>query len=278
MAPTLFPLAVELCITLLFCGVLFFLRKSLTPRSLAFWLLLWVGRGAASLLALQHLSGAQRFVLLIYAPLQIAFALALVAMAVRLENQKRELRVLNDELARLRRLSTDQLDIDPLTGLLNRSALARRLEEEERFTGLVVVCDMDDFKPLNDQYGHLVGDEILHGVGKLIRASIREQDLAFRWGGDEFVIFFRNEDVHLVEDRMHHLEQRLLSFHIRNHGVIPVRFSWGMAATSGRALRESLAEADGSMYAYKRNRRLAAGEPQPEAPPLSNPSAARQTL
>jgi len=78
-----------------------------------------------------------------------------------------------------------ELDIDRLTGLLNQAALARRMESGEPFTGVVAVCDMDNFKSINDQYGHLVGDEILRNIGHLLRSSVRQQDEAFRWGGDE---------------------------------------------------------------------------------------------
>ncbi len=257
MSPELIPLLVEVSTSVLFCGVLIYLRKSLTPRGIAFWVALWILRGGGSLFALRYVGGTERFGLAIYAPLQIAFSIALVIIAVRLESQKEQLRSLNDELARLRSESVAQADLDPLTTLRNRSALSRWMDEQSDFPGLVVVCDMDDFKLLNDRYGHLVGDEILHGVGKLISRSIRAEDLAFRWGGDEFVIFFRTEETELVEARLRGIEEHLLRFHIRQHGTIPVHFSWGITAAGGRPLRESLAEADRLMYELKRSRRSA---------------------
>jgi diguanylate cyclase (GGDEF)-like protein len=133
--------------------------------------------------------------------------------------------------------------------------MARWMEQEQDFRGLVAVCDLDDFKVLNDQYGHLVGDEILHGVGKLVQTSIRDQDRAFRWGGDEIVIFFRNLDPEPAEARMHSLEERLQRFQIRSHGPVTIRFSWGIASASGRALQESLEEADRLMYESKRTKK-----------------------
>jgi len=123
-----------------------------------------------------------------------------------------------------------------------------------------VVSDMDDFKQINDGYGHLVGDEILHGVGKLIRSSIRDEDMAFRWGGDEFVIFFHTSETKLVESRMRKIEGHLASFRIRQHGSLPVHFSWGVTTTVGRPLRESVEEADRLMYEAKRT---GAAEPPP---------------
>lgn len=255
MSPWFLAVAVECFITLLFCAVLFYLRRSLTRKNLIFWLSLWVARGAGSLFTLRYLSASDRFPVILYAPLQIAFALALVVIAVRLENQKELLRALNEEVVRLRKLSVGQLDHDPLTGLMNRSALSRWMDEEHGFEGLVVVCDMDDFKVLNDLFGHLVGDEILHGVGHLIGGSIRDEDFAFRWGGDEFVIFFHTDDRQLVQSRMEGIEERLKTFHIRHHGQTAIRFSWGIASTAGRPLRDGLADADRLMYEAKRARR-----------------------
>ena len=103
MFPGPLPLAVEFATTLLFIGVLVYLRKSLTLRAAAFWTVLWVLRGAASLFAMQFVATTERQVLLLFTPLQIAFAMVLVVIAVRLENQKEQLRALKDELGRLRK-------------------------------------------------------------------------------------------------------------------------------------------------------------------------------
>jgi len=255
MSTGLVPIVVEVVTTVLFCGVLLYLRKSMTRKTVALWVVLWVARGVVSLGAMRFVNGADRLVFLLYAPLQIAFAMALVIIAVRLESQKQQLRALNEELSRLRKDAEGQLDLDPLTGLKNRSALAHWMEEQATFDGLVVVSDMDDFKSINDKYGHLVGDEILHGVGKLVRASIRDTDLAFRWGGDEFVIFFHTREAKLVDSRMRKIEEHLASSRIRQHGSLPVHFSWGVTTTAGRPLRESVEEADRLMYESKRTHR-----------------------
>ena len=255
MSTGLIPIVVEILTTLAFCGVLIYLRKKMTRRTVALWVALWVARGAISLVAMRFLAGADRLVFLAYAPLQVAIAMALVIIAVRLESQKQQLRSLNDELARLRKDAEGQMDLDPLTGLKNRSALAHWMDEQSVFEGLVVVSDMDDFKSINDKYGHLVGDEILHGVGKLIRSSIRETDLAFRWGGDAFVIFFHTRETKLVDSRMRKIEEHLANFRIREHGALPVHFSWGVTSTAGRPLRECVEEADRLMYEAKRTHR-----------------------
>jgi diguanylate cyclase (GGDEF)-like protein len=112
---------------------------------------------------------------------------------------------------------------------------------------------MDNFKSINDQYGHLVGDEILRNIGHLLRSSIRQEDEAFRWGGDEFVILFKNQNLPVVEKRMLDIRQRLKDFRVRGYGALPISFSWGTAEAAG-PLRAIVDAADHEMYSYKRSR------------------------
>ena len=137
---------------------------------------------------------------------------------------------------------------------MNQAALARRVEEAGDFEGVVAVCDMDNFKDVNDRYGHLVGDEILRNIGNLLQASIRHEDEAFRWGGDEFVILFHNQRGDVARKRMAEIELRLRDFRVRGFGMLPISFSWGTAEAWGRTLRDALDEADRNMYAFKRSR------------------------
>ena len=83
---------------------------------------------------------------------------------------------------------------DHLTGLLDRTSFLEKLKftlsktlQEHHLTAIIFV-DLDDFKVINDQYGHSAGDEVISIIGRRITASIRAQDLACRWGGDEFVL------------------------------------------------------------------------------------------
>ncbi len=181
-------------------------------------------------------------------------ALAFSAMAMWSEGQIDRIREISAELDHSRRETRQARDLDGLTGLLNRSALDRRLELPDPFPGVVAVCDMDNFSDINDRYGHLMGDEILRNIGKLLQASIRHEDEAYRWGGDEFAILFRNQQTEVARKRMTDIESRLREFRVRGSGVLPISFSWGIADGYSRPLRESLNEADHNMYARKRVR------------------------
>jgi diguanylate cyclase (GGDEF)-like protein len=180
--------------------------------------------------------------------------LAFAAMGMWSESQIERVRELGLELDKLRRDATQSRDLDRLTGLLNQAALAQRIESPMLLDGVVVVCDMDNFKEVNDCYGHLVGDEILRHIGNLLKASIRKEDEAYRWGGDEFVILFHNQCADVAQKRMEELDLRLRDFRVRGLGVLPIGFSWGTAELAERTLRDALDEADHNMYARKRLR------------------------
>lgn len=189
--------------------------------------------------------------------------LAFAAMAMWSESQIDRIRDLTSELDHLRKETTHRLDLDRLTGLFNQAALNRRVESGAEFAGVVAVCDMDNFKDINDRYGHLVGDEILRNIGHLLQGSIRHDDEAYRWGGDEFVVLFLGQRAEVARKRMTEIENRLRDFRVRGYGVLPISFSWGAAEAYGRPLRDALDEADRDMYKLKRKRSAAAGRDNP---------------
>jgi diguanylate cyclase (GGDEF)-like protein len=99
-----------------------------------------------------------------------------------------------DALERLIGKLRAQATRDVLTGLYNRRMLDQCLNElvsrctQDRTPLCLLMIDIDDFKLLNDTLGHAAGDTLLRAIGQLIRSSIRQQDLAFRCGGDEFLV------------------------------------------------------------------------------------------
>ena len=98
-----------------------------------------------------------------------------------------------DQNARIQHLETLTMT-DEMTALLNRRGfndqLRRALASSKRYgdLGVLVVCDLDDFKAINDAYGHAVGDEVLRHTAKVLNANVRQTDIVARLGGDEFAV------------------------------------------------------------------------------------------
>jgi diguanylate cyclase (GGDEF)-like protein/PAS domain S-box-containing protein len=122
------------------------------------------------------------------------------ARAARLADRERLVKTLGEQLAlalaniRLRATLRDQSSRDSLTGLFNRRYMEETLDREIRRAtregyGLgVLLADLDNFKQLNDAFGHAAGDEVLRRIGRFLGAAIRGEDVACRFGGEEFVI------------------------------------------------------------------------------------------
>lgn len=99
-----------------------------------------------------------------------------------------------------------QKDIDELTGLKNKAALTRKINEffadDNNNKGLLFVLDVDYFKSINDKYGHDVGDVVLQKLGKYLKEKFPNDEIVGRFGGDEFIIFLRNVDDLKQADRI----------------------------------------------------------------------------
>jgi diguanylate cyclase (GGDEF)-like protein len=122
-------------------------------------------------------------------------ALALLAWWAHRRSIAREVRysqMLEAEVRR-RTLELEQASLtDALTGLGNRRSLTRAmpglLNEAQRGRVALLIVDLDNLKPINDEFGHEGGDRVLVAVGALLRETLRAEDRVARWGGDEFVV------------------------------------------------------------------------------------------
>src|SRR5688500_7097401 len=117
-----------------------------------------------------------------------------------LEDAQRKLRQQQDMLQDANSKLSELAALDGLTQLRNRRAFEERLEDETRRWRRhgnevsLVLLDIDHFKSYNDTYGHPKGDEVLRGVGRLLRRSLRATDFAARYGGEEFAVILPNTD------------------------------------------------------------------------------------
>jgi diguanylate cyclase (GGDEF)-like protein/PAS domain S-box-containing protein len=153
---------------------------------------------------------------------------------------------------------------DPLTGIANRRfveiSLAARLEELKRygFPFAILCTDVDNFKQINDTYGHAVGDRVLKMISATLAHSLRASDIIGRCGGEEFVTVLVNtqpDDLFVLSDRLRRLvEKSLLT--IDNGETIGVTVSIGATVAGMGDTTDSLVErADKLMYESKRRGR-----------------------
>ncbi|HEX2510673.1 MAG TPA: GGDEF domain-containing protein [Microvirga sp.] len=152
---------------------------------------------------------------------------------------------------------------DPLTGLLNRRGffrdLARAVAYRARYGTPIalLVVDLDDFKPINDQYGHEAGDKALVHVATLIRNNVRASDSVGRLGGDEFAVILWQVEEGNARMKAASLEGMIEASPV-NLGALKMRLGASIGATmvDGKDTAEdALTRADHGMYARKAERR-----------------------
>jgi len=170
------------------------------------------------------------------------------------------------ENARLYGEARAQADHDPLTGFFNHRSLHERFGQEavrarrsHRPLGLLML-DLDDFKLVNDTFGHLLGDEVLRWTADLIRRTLRASDIPARYGGDEFAILLPDADATEAERTAERLIDAFASTTFCHDGRlnVPIGISVGVATfpVDGRTAAELIAVADAALYRMKRSRRV----------------------
>jgi diguanylate cyclase (GGDEF)-like protein/PAS domain S-box-containing protein len=173
-----------------------------------------------------------------------------VAQKGELERYHRELEDANDQLRRL-------AVTDELTGLRNRRAFEERLVMEFSMARrrkrelAVLLIDVDNFKTINDRWGHAAGDDVLRRLGNILRTTVRLPDLPARYGGEEFIVLLPESGEESAMGLARRVMQRVAAEEWAND---PVTISMGMAA-----MNESLQNgyqlvelADEALYAAKR--------------------------
>jgi diguanylate cyclase (GGDEF)-like protein len=160
----------------------------------------------------------------------------------------------------LRRLATR----DDLTGLYNRRFFERELAQQLRLLGrqsgpaALLFLDLDEFKTVNDTFGHQTGDELLKHVAGALRGRLRETDVIARLGGDEFAVLLPLTDADhagaVVDALQREFAQRPANI---DGNAIPVRASIGVAALEADLdVDAALRRADQAMYRVKRSRTI----------------------
>ena len=147
---------------------------------------------------------------------------------------------------------SSKLNMDSLTGIYRKNYLndlgKKILQNKEKFA--LVVLDLDDFKKVNDTYGHQVGDSVLKEFVNLVKKQIRKEDIFARWGGEEFLLLMRNATPQDVQHRIDYIREQVdgYMFDIVKH----ITCSFGIACTKDDDDMDSLLyRADKALYEAK---------------------------
>ena len=154
---------------------------------------------------------------------------------------------------------------DALTGILNRGAFMQRAHEEfsycKRNNALlsVVMCDVDYFKAINDNYGHPAGDQILKELSDILAEDVRKEDLLARYGGEEFILLLRETPADAAVGWAERIRQTVMGHAFVYQGqLIPTTISIGLCSrriTAIDSLSTIIQVADDALYRAKQNGR-----------------------
>lgn len=144
---------------------------------------------------------------------------------------------------------------DPLTGLRNRFGFVKEIERIHGTQYCVIMADIDNFKQVNDTYGHATGDIVLSKIGKVLLNSVRKEDIVCRWGGEEFVIIVRS-DLDAACAAVERIRRRLSTVAVENgeHAPFGVTMTFGIAdCMEAGSFEELIAIADKNLLRGKRS-------------------------
>lgn len=171
-----------------------------------------------------------------------------------------ERRSMREKLEEQNRKLERMLQIDPLTGLFSRRHILSHLDDEiarhNRYGNelALIMLDIDDFKHINDDYGHQAGDEALKAAAEYIKNNIREVDKAARYGGDEFIILLPNSDLGAAEEVCRKLSEKTVTLETEDGLKIELSLSIGAADARGITTSTKLIDAaDTAMLSAKRS-------------------------
>jgi two-component system, cell cycle response regulator len=168
---------------------------------------------------------------------------------------------LEDRLVEARENMRFQATHDPLTSLWNRGVIEELLSREihrsrrEKTCTVVMLCDVDHFKQVNDAYGHNIGDDVLRELTKRLQRSVRSYDMVGRFGGEEFLVILNRCDGNSAATRAEHIRAAVAKrpFQTRSNSLA-ITISIGLALSTDfehQSLDEILASVDAALYAAK---------------------------
>ena len=154
---------------------------------------------------------------------------------------------------------TELANTDTLTRIPNRNATnnfiekeyARVLRKGGRFS--ILLIELDNFKQHNDKYGHAIGDQVLITTAKILASAVRKQDIAGRWGGEEFLMILPDTSIKEAENLAERLRKSIKMRTFKNaHPSLQLTISVGVASSDDReSIDDILKKADDALYVAK---------------------------
>ncbi|MCG9727627.1 GGDEF domain-containing protein [Vibrio brasiliensis] len=165
-------------------------------------------------------------------------------------------RKLDEQLALNIRLR-EQAMTDPLTSLLNRRGFHNLFDNQQTNVtshqgACFIICDIDNFKTINDNYGHDIGDETLIRLSKILKSNIDQPNFVVRWGGEEFIIVLFSHSIHQASVIANHLKNSISSTYFNQAGSVSASF--GISQLKPNEAKEyAISRADKALYIAKKN-------------------------
>jgi diguanylate cyclase (GGDEF)-like protein len=180
----------------------------------------------------------------------------------KVRERTKELEYKNRSLFKLSKKLDQMARTDFLTGLSNRRAMIRKIQEEKvrykraKKPFVLILIDIDDFKNVNDTYGHDVGDEVLKRFSFLFEASVREQDFVSRWGGEEFLILLPDTDIKGGEILSEKIRKRIADIKIqigdKTYYSLTITLGISVCNNTNKTMEQLLKEVDLALYKGKK--------------------------
>ncbi len=152
---------------------------------------------------------------------------------------------------------TTEANIDFLTGLWNRRYIESQFDLADFDDAFLIIADIDHFKLINDQYGHLCGDYILKEISLLLKSTFRNIDLVSRWGGEEFLILLKTSNKNVVFEKLERTRKTVEEKTFNYDGFdfnITVTFGY-TAVEKNISMEKNIQKADTALYYGKNNGR-----------------------
>ena len=203
-----------------------------------------------------ELTQSQEIIIMIYNSI-ITFLSIVGSSIVYVTKIKHKEEGLKNKNLKLERLAS----VDPLTELLNRRSINQKLElSMQRKSNLnidftIAISDIDNFKELNDKYGHVCGDFVLKGISEEIRETVRDTDYVCRWGGEEILILFSSSGQEHAGRVLERIRDNIKKNGVEYNGEkIDVSMTFGVASSENlNSVKDIILKADENLYHGKKS-------------------------